>query len=211
MAEPAEPARVFSDTATHYDVLGVEPGADIVELRRAFTVAAKKYHPDRVGGADAPFKRVQAAWEVVRDEGRRREYDNTLTAGRRPRYWESNEPEPTSPRRVEQEEKEKRLKQATEVPLVAVAVVCRQGRAGGSMLRRVYPADAMCSWPLARPSPNPTPTPDLNPSPSPTPNPSPSPTQEIFFTLNGRSLGAAFTQVAHPAEVRHPAEAAREP
>ena len=41
--------------------------------------------------------------------------------------------------------------QATEVPLVAVAVVCRQGRAGGSMLRRVYPADAMRSWPLARP------------------------------------------------------------
>ena len=151
MAEPAEPSRVFSETATHYDVLGVEPGADIVELRRAFTVAAKKYHPDRVGGADAPFKRVQAAWEVVRDEGRRREYDNTLTAGRRPRYWESNEPEPTSPRRVEQEEKEKRLKQATEVPLVAVAVVCRQGRAGGSMLRLVYPADAMRSWPLARP------------------------------------------------------------
>ena len=180
MAEPSV-RRVFSDTATHYDVLGVEPGADIVELRRAFTVAAKKYHPDRVGGADAPFKRVQAAWEVVRDEGRRREYDCTLTAGRRPRYWESNEPEPTSPRRVEQEEKEKRLKQAsvapvrvrgqrtshpnpnpnpkpssnpnqaTEVPLVAVAVVCRQGRAGGSMLRRVYPADAMRSWPLARP------------------------------------------------------------
>ena len=37
MAEPAEPSRVFSDTATHYDVLGVEPGADIVELRRAFS------------------------------------------------------------------------------------------------------------------------------------------------------------------------------
>ena len=112
----AEPSRVFSDTATHYDGLGVEPSADIVELRRAFTVAAKKYHPDRVGGADAPFKRVQAAWEVVRDEGRRREYD-TLTAGRRPRYWESNEPEPTSPRQAAQEQKEKRLKQARAVPV----------------------------------------------------------------------------------------------
>lgn len=115
--EQPSPVRVFSDTATHYDVLGVDPSVDIVELRRAFTVAAKKYHPDRVGGADAPFKRVQAAWEVVRDEGRRREYDATLTAGRRPRYWESNEPEPTSPRRAEQEQKEKRLKQATAVPV----------------------------------------------------------------------------------------------
>ena len=35
------------------------------------------------------------------------------------------------------------------MPLVAVAVVCRQGRAGGSALRRVYPADAMRTWPLA--------------------------------------------------------------
>ena len=35
------------------------------------------------------------------------------------------------------------------MPLLAVAVVCRQGRAGGSALRRVYPADAMRSWPLA--------------------------------------------------------------
>ena len=110
-----QPSPVFSDTATHYDVLGVDPSVDIVELRRAFTVAAKKYHPDRVGGADAPFKRVQAAWEVVRDEGRRREYDATLTAGRRPRYWESNEPEPTSPDAMRKEQKEKRLKQATAV------------------------------------------------------------------------------------------------
>ena len=115
--EQPSPVRVFSDTATHYDVLGVDPSVDIVELRRAFTVAAKKYHPDRVGGADAPFKRVQAAWEVVRDEGRRREYDATLTAGRRPRYWESNEPEPTSPRQAAQEQKEKRLKQARAVPV----------------------------------------------------------------------------------------------
>ena len=115
--EQPSPVRVFSDTATHYDVLGVDPSVDIVELRRAFTVAAKKYHPDRVGGADAPFKRVQAAWEVVRDEGRRRGYDATLTAGRRPRYWESNEPEPTSPRQAAQEQKEKRLKQARAVPV----------------------------------------------------------------------------------------------
>ena len=116
---PMEPTavRVFLDTATHYDVLGVDPSVDIVELRRAFTIAAKKYHPDRVGGADAPFKRVQAAWEVVRDEGRRREYDTTLSAGRRPRYWESNEPEPTSPRQAAQEQKEKRLKQARAVPV----------------------------------------------------------------------------------------------
>ena len=35
------------------------------------------------------------------------------------------------------------------MPLLAVAVVSRQGRAGGSALRRVYPADAMRSWPLA--------------------------------------------------------------
>ena len=55
-------------------------------MRRAFTIAAKKYHPDRVGGADAPFKRVQAAWEVLREEGRRKEYDASLTVGRRPRF-----------------------------------------------------------------------------------------------------------------------------
>ena len=129
MTDPPAAQRVFSDHATHYDVLGVEPGVDAAELRRAFTVAAKKYHPDR-GGDDAPFKRVQAAWEVLRDEGRRRDYDATIS--RRPRYWESkDEAEPLSPKQVEKEASEKQRKQAAEVPLTAVAVVCRQGRVGG--------------------------------------------------------------------------------
>ena len=135
--------RQFSAHATHYDVLEVEPGVSSAELRRAFTVAAKKYHPDRVGGADAPFKRVQAAWEVLRDDSRRKAYDESLAVGRRPRYWEEKGAgDPGSPTRKEAAARMER-KQPSSVPLVAVAVVCRQGRVGATAVRRTYPANAL--------------------------------------------------------------------
>ena len=131
----------FSSHATHYDVLEVEPSVSSAELRRAFTVAAKKYHPDRVGGADAPFKRMQAAWEVLRDDSRRKAYDESLAVGRRPRYWEEKG-DPGSPTHKEAAARMER-KQPSSVPLVAVALVCRRGRAGAMAVRRTHPADAL--------------------------------------------------------------------
>ncbi len=71
---------------THYEVLGVSPDADTETIRRAYVAVAKASHPDRRQNDD-PDRRAQAgrriraanaAWNVLRDPGRRRDYDLSL-------------------------------------------------------------------------------------------------------------------------------------
>jgi hypothetical protein len=64
----------------HYDVLGVSPTASDDEIRAAYRNAARARHPD-AGGSAAEMQRLNAAWQVLRDPGRRAVYDRAL-AGR---------------------------------------------------------------------------------------------------------------------------------
>ncbi len=48
-------------------LLGVAPGADEHELRKAFRTAAKQAHPDRPGGDADRFRAVLNAYHVLRD------------------------------------------------------------------------------------------------------------------------------------------------
>ena len=59
-----------------YERLGVERGASVEEIRRAYKELARENHPDR-GGKEEDFKRIQEAHEVLSDEERRRMYDMT--------------------------------------------------------------------------------------------------------------------------------------
>lgn len=59
-----------------YDVLGLEKGASVEEIRKAYKEQAKLKHPDR-GGDPEEFKKVQEAHEILTDEQRRRMYDMT--------------------------------------------------------------------------------------------------------------------------------------
>ena len=76
---------------THYDVLGVGSDASAEELRRAYLRLARAHHPDNHGGDDAAgqadaerrMQAVTAAWAVLGNPARRREYDRSLRgAGR---------------------------------------------------------------------------------------------------------------------------------
>ena len=60
-----------------YAALGVPKTADQAQIKRAFRTLAQKYHPDRnqKPGAEARFKEVSAANEVLGDEQRRALYD----------------------------------------------------------------------------------------------------------------------------------------
>jgi molecular chaperone DnaJ len=63
----------------YYTVLGVVAGASIGEITAAYHRLARKYHPDTTAGqvqADAKFKAVSRAYEVLSDAGRRRHYDH---------------------------------------------------------------------------------------------------------------------------------------
>lgn len=70
-------------TASHFDVLGVKPGATKEEVRDAFHSLSKKFHPDRFHGKnlgsfkqriDTVFKRLVEANNVLTDPEKRQAY-----------------------------------------------------------------------------------------------------------------------------------------
>jgi curved DNA-binding protein len=63
---------------TPYEILGVPKTAEIDAIRKAYRKLARKHHPDVNPGdakAEAQFKRVAAAYEVLSDEKKRAAYD----------------------------------------------------------------------------------------------------------------------------------------
>ncbi len=68
----------MADKRDYYDVLGVSKGATEPELKKAYRVLAKKYHPDTNPGdkeAEAKFKEASEAYAVLSDADKRRQYD----------------------------------------------------------------------------------------------------------------------------------------
>lgn len=61
----------------YYKELGVEPGDSEAAIKQAYRRLARKYHPDvsKEPDAEARFKAINEAWEVLRDKDRRSAYD----------------------------------------------------------------------------------------------------------------------------------------
>lgn len=58
----------------YYKILGVEKNASEAEIKNAFRKKAHEYHPDK-GGDEEKFKEVNEAYQVLKDQDRRRKYD----------------------------------------------------------------------------------------------------------------------------------------
>jgi molecular chaperone DnaJ len=62
----------------YYALLGVKKDADAGEIKKAYRKLAQKYHPDANLGdprAEERFKEISQAYEVLKDEKKRKQYD----------------------------------------------------------------------------------------------------------------------------------------
>ncbi|QWQ38586.1 molecular chaperone DnaJ [Gemella sp. zg-570] len=61
----------------YYEVLGISKGASDQEIKKAYRKLSKQYHPDinKEAGADAKFKEITEAYEVLSDENKKVQYD----------------------------------------------------------------------------------------------------------------------------------------
>lgn len=77
--------------ATHYQVLGVHSKADTASIRAAYLKLIKRHHPDRgpSGASHVQITDINLAYSVLRDTGKRAEYDQQLL-----RQWLRSQPPP---------------------------------------------------------------------------------------------------------------------
>ena len=65
----------------YYDVLGISKDASSDDIKKAYHKLAHQYHPDKQGGDEAMFKKVNEAYQVLSKTQKRQQYDMFGQAG----------------------------------------------------------------------------------------------------------------------------------
>lgn len=80
------------DKRDYYDVLGISQNASQSEIKKAFRILARKYHPDvnKTDEAEKKFKEINEAYEVLSDDQKRSNYDRFGFQGVDPNFQGGN-------------------------------------------------------------------------------------------------------------------------
>jgi len=79
----------------YYTTLGVAPAATAIQIKKSFRQLALRHHPDKNPGnavAEAKFKEIQEAYEILSDPEKREEYNYKRWYNRSLKKQFSNEP-----------------------------------------------------------------------------------------------------------------------
>lgn len=60
-----------------YVELGIDENASLEEIKKAYRQKSKETHPDKEGGSDEAFKKVNEAYKILEDPERRKKFDET--------------------------------------------------------------------------------------------------------------------------------------
>ena len=70
--------RVFSQHKGYYEILNLSVNAQQNQVKTAYHVLAKKFHPDSAEGDEEAFKKITEAYEVLKNEEKRAEYNRKI-------------------------------------------------------------------------------------------------------------------------------------
>ncbi len=79
LSAPAGYLQDWKRWRNYYDVLGVTANASTDEIKKAYRKLSTVKHPDR-GGTTEEFQELQAAFDTLKDDQYRKEYNNFLNA-----------------------------------------------------------------------------------------------------------------------------------
>ena len=62
-----------------YEILGVDRNASKEHIKKEFRKLSLKYHPDKRNGDEDKFKQINEAYQILSDDDKRRQYDNSYS------------------------------------------------------------------------------------------------------------------------------------
>jgi DnaJ-class molecular chaperone len=68
----------------YYEVLGVNENTSQIDIKKAYRALSLKHHPDKQGGNEEEFKKINEAYSVLSDPEKKKEYDFSLRRQQQP-------------------------------------------------------------------------------------------------------------------------------